>query len=85
MSPISEGQEHVLSDIRILGTNTIDIYPGKDWGDEKAKTIHTLTPADADAIAQQGHIDSVTPMVSKSASVRFGISQERWEWRSPSR
>jgi macrolide transport system ATP-binding/permease protein len=65
------GQEHVLSSIRILGTNTIDVYPGKDWGDEKALSIHTLIPADADAIAQQGHIDSVTPTVSKSASVRF--------------
>jgi macrolide transport system ATP-binding/permease protein len=65
------GQEHVLSSIRIIGTNTIDVYPGKDWGDEKALSIHTLIPADADAIAQQGHIDSVTPTVTKSASVRF--------------
>jgi macrolide transport system ATP-binding/permease protein len=66
------GQQRVLESIRIIGTNTIDIYPGKDWGDEKALSIHTLIPADADAIAQQGHIDSVTPTVSKIASVRFG-------------
>jgi len=65
------GQERVLESIRIIGTNTIDVYPGKDWGDEKALSIHTLIPADADAIAQQGHIDSVTPKVSKTASVRF--------------
>jgi len=65
------GQERVLASIRIIGTNTIDVYPGKDWGDEKASSIHTLTPADAESIAQQGHIDSVTPTVSKTASVRF--------------
>jgi len=66
------GQERVLASIRIIGTNTIDVYPGRDWGDEKALSIHTLIPADADAIAQQGHIDSVTPTVSKSSSLRFG-------------
>jgi macrolide transport system ATP-binding/permease protein len=66
------GQERVLASIRIIGTNTIDIYPGKDWGDEKASSIHTLIPADAEAIAQQGNIDSVTPIVSKSSTLRFG-------------
>jgi macrolide transport system ATP-binding/permease protein len=66
------GQQKILESIRIIGTNTIDVYPGKDWGDEQASSIHTLVPADADAIAQQGHIDSVTPAVSKIATVRFG-------------
>jgi macrolide transport system ATP-binding/permease protein len=66
------GQERVLESIRVIGTNTIDIYPGKDWGDEGALSIHTLMPSDAAAIAQQGNIDSVTPIVSKSSSLRFG-------------
>ncbi len=65
------GQERVLESIRIIGTNTIDVYPGRDWGDESALKIHSLVPSDADAIAQQGHIDSVTPGVSKSLTVRF--------------
>ena len=30
------GREKVLGDIRALGTNTLDIYSGHGWGDEKA-------------------------------------------------
>jgi macrolide transport system ATP-binding/permease protein len=66
------GRERVLSDIRGIGTNTLDIYPGKDWGDEMAAGIKTLTAADAQALAQQTYIDSVTPAVSTQASIRFG-------------
>jgi macrolide transport system ATP-binding/permease protein len=66
------GRERVLSDIRGIGTNTLDVYPGNDWGDEKAAGIKTLTAADADALAQQTYIDSVTPAVSTQASIRFG-------------
>jgi macrolide transport system ATP-binding/permease protein len=65
------GQERILASIRVIGTNTIDVYPGKDWGDENAVKIRTLLPSDAIAIAQQGHIDSVTPTVAKNASLRF--------------
>jgi macrolide transport system ATP-binding/permease protein len=66
------GRERVLSDIRGIGTNTLDIYPGKDWGDEKAASIQTLTPADAEVLAQQSYVDSVTPTVSTQDSIRFG-------------
>jgi macrolide transport system ATP-binding/permease protein len=66
------GQARILEGISILGANTIDIYPGQDWGDENATAIHSLIPDDADAIERQGNVDSVTPMVSKKASVRFG-------------
>jgi len=65
------GRERVLSDIRGIGTNTLDIYPGKDWGDEKAASIQTLTPADADALALQSYVDSVTPTVSTLGTMRF--------------
>lgn len=66
------GRERVLADIRGIGTNTLDIYPGKDWGDEKAASIQTLNAADAQALAQQSYVDSVTPMVSTQASIRSG-------------
>jgi macrolide transport system ATP-binding/permease protein len=65
------GQKRILADIRGIGTNTIDIYPG-DWGDEKSASIHTLTPADADALSEESFVDSVTPAVTASASLRFG-------------
>jgi macrolide transport system ATP-binding/permease protein len=66
------GRERVLADIRGIGTNTLVIYPGKDWGDEKAFSIRTLTPSDAQTIMQQSYVDSVTPMITAQASVRFG-------------
>jgi len=65
------GRERVLSDIRGIGTNTLDVYPGKDWGDENAASIQTLNSADSDTLAQQSYIDSVTPTLSTLAAVRY--------------
>ena len=67
----SGSREKILQDISSIGTNTIDIFPGKDFGDEKAASIRTLVPADADALARQDYADSVTPSVTTSASVRY--------------
>jgi macrolide transport system ATP-binding/permease protein len=66
------GQEKVLQNMRIFGTNTLDILPGQDWGDENAASIHTLIPADADAIAREGPVESVTPTVLKQVVLRLG-------------
>jgi len=65
-------RQRVLAEISAIGTNTIEIYPGQDFGDERAATIQTLTASDADILAQQPYIDSVSPVVSKSASLRYG-------------
>jgi macrolide transport system ATP-binding/permease protein len=65
-------RDKVLSSIRALGTNTLDIYPGHGFGDEKAMSIQTLRSADAHALAEQPYVDAVTPLVSASASIRFG-------------
>jgi macrolide transport system ATP-binding/permease protein len=65
-------REQVLSDIRGMGTNTLDIYPGKGRGDERAAGIHTLDSSDAAALAQQHYIDSLTPSLSTPLSIRFG-------------
>jgi macrolide transport system ATP-binding/permease protein len=66
------GRDKVLQDIRALGTNTLDIYPGHAFGDEKAASIKTLTADDALRLREQPYVDAVTPLVSTSASVRFG-------------
>jgi macrolide transport system ATP-binding/permease protein len=59
---IGEGAKRfVLSDIRAIGTNTLDVYPGRDFGDDKAASIRTLTPPDLQAIAAQPYVHSVTP------------------------
>ena len=61
----------ILKQISSIGTNTVDVYPGKDFGDEKAASIHTLTAADADALATQGFVDSVTPTATTSVTLRY--------------
>ncbi|MFL9877445.1 MacB family efflux pump subunit [Herbaspirillum rhizosphaerae] len=64
-------RERILKDISAMGTNTIDVFPGSDFGDMKASSIRTLVPVDADALAQQAYVDSVTPSVATTSSVRY--------------
>ena len=70
---LGEGsRQKILEDISSMGTITIDIFPGKGWGDRKASSIRTLTAADAEVLAQQPYVDSVTPRVSTAVTVRLG-------------
>ena len=70
---LGEGsRQKILEDISSMGTNTIDIFPGKGWGDRRASSIRTLTAADAEVLAQQPYVDSVTPRVSTAVAVRLG-------------
>ena len=64
-------QQLILKQISSIGTNTIDIYPGKDFGDEKAASIHTLNADDADALAGQNFVDSVTPTANTTVTLRY--------------
>ncbi|AWM08927.1 MacB family efflux pump subunit [Bradyrhizobium symbiodeficiens] len=64
-------QRKVLSDISNLGTNTIEVFPGKDFGDARASKIKTLVLDDARALDRQDFIAGVTPTVSTSTTVRY--------------
>ncbi len=69
---IGEGAKSaVLKDIASLGTNMINIYRGKGWGDRQAGRIRTLQKGDMDALNAQAFIDSVTPNINRSALVRY--------------
>ena len=50
---------------------TISIYPGKDFGDMRSGKVRTLIPRDADALAQQPYVDTVTPIVTKSVTMLY--------------
>jgi len=65
-------QQRILENISSLGTNTLDVYPGKSFGDMRSSRIETLVPADADALASQPYVDSVTPSVSSNVTALFG-------------
>ncbi len=69
---LGEGShQRILKDISSIGTNTIEIFPGRDFGDERSGRIETLVPGDADALKQQEYVDSVTPKVSANGSLRY--------------
>ena len=65
-------KDKVLSDISGLGTNTIEIFPGKDLGDVKSTKVETLVVDDARALAEQPYVAAVTPTVSTSNTIRHG-------------
>lgn len=65
-------KQMVLADIRAIGTNTIDVYPGKDFGDDDPQYQQSLKYDDLLAIEKQSWVSSVTPSVSKNLRVRAG-------------
>nr|WP_318379645.1 macrolide ABC transporter ATP-binding protein/permease MacB [uncultured Enterobacter sp.] len=62
----------VLADIRAIGTNTIDVYPGKDFGDDDPQYQQSLKYDDLNAIQKQPWVSSATPAVSQSLRLRYG-------------
>jgi macrolide transport system ATP-binding/permease protein len=68
-------QQKVLENISGLGTNTLEIFPGKSFGDTRSGKIKTLVVGDADALKQLTYVAAVTPTVSTSSTVRFGIKE----------
>jgi len=70
---LGEGsQQQVLENIRRLGTNTLEIFPGKDFGDMRSGRIKTLVVSDAAELEKQYFAAAVTPTVSTSGTTRFG-------------
>ncbi len=74
VSVVALGQgarQKIISDISSIGTNTIDIYPGSDWGDRRSARVQTLVPGDLDALREQFYVDSLTPNVGGGLSLRY--------------
>ncbi|HHL4084014.1 MacB family efflux pump subunit [Burkholderia sola] len=69
---VGEGaKRYMLEEIGSIGTNTISLYPGTDWGDSRADAIQTLVPADVAALAEQPYVDSATPETSRTLLLRY--------------
>ncbi|ELX8380173.1 macrolide ABC transporter ATP-binding protein/permease MacB [Providencia vermicola] len=65
-------QGMVLNDIKSIGTNTISVYPGEDFGSDNAQDRQSLKPADVDAIAKQPYVQAVSGELSQSTRLRRG-------------
>ncbi len=68
-------QQRVLANISSLGTNTLEIFAGKDFGDLRSGKITTLVASDAAELAKQPYVAAVTPTVSTSSTIRFGATE----------
>ena len=66
-------QQKILNDISSLGTNTLTVRDGYKFGDPRRKYHdNNLTDADANAVAEQPYVQSVSPQVSSnSATARY--------------
>ena len=65
-------QQKILSDISALGTNTLTVRDGYKFGDPRRQYHNdNLTDDDAEAVADQPYVQSVSPLVSTSASARY--------------
>lgn len=69
---LGEGTKNkVLNEFSALGSNTIDIFPGKNWGDTEAYKIQTLNSKDLTLLRQQPYIKGATPNLALELPVRF--------------
>ena len=69
VSVVALGQgasQKVINDISAIGTNTISVYPGKDFGDIRSGKVQTLTVQDMQALDRQVFTDAITPDRSSS-------------------
>lgn len=65
-------QDQIVAEIKEMGSNTIDIFPGGDWGDAGSAAIQTLVASDVELLKAQPYIDSVSPIVTTSVLMRVG-------------
>lgn len=65
-------KQMVLADIRSIGTNTIEIFPGKDFGDDDPHYQQALTQRDIEALRAQSYVNAVSPNIGSTQRLRFG-------------
>ena len=70
-------QQSILSQINALGTNTITVIDGYEWGDpRRAYHNNNLTADDAQAVAAQPYVQSVSPQVDTNLSSHHKQTRE---------
>ncbi len=69
---LGEGsRQKVIQSISAIGTNTLNIRTGSGFGDQRSAAVRTLNVADANVLAKQPYVDSVTPVVQTSVTARY--------------
>ncbi|WP_319496496.1 MacB family efflux pump subunit [uncultured Cohaesibacter sp.] len=65
-------QQKVLKNISSLGTNSLEIFAGRTFGDVRSGRITTLVVDDATQMAKLPYAMAVTPTVSTQETIRYG-------------
>jgi macrolide transport system ATP-binding/permease protein len=72
MIALGEAAQRVLAaELRGLSRNTLEIFPGKDWGDPDASRIQTLNLRDVEMIRQQSFVIDASPQITLSSLLRY--------------
>lgn len=61
----------VLKDIRAMGTNTVMVFRGRSWADDRAGSIRTLLPSDLAVLSAEPYVDSATPLTGREMRLRW--------------
>ncbi|MPT47425.1 MAG: MacB family efflux pump subunit [Sphingobium sp.] len=64
-------QKQVLENISGMGTNTIDIFSGRGFGDTRATRSVALQAEDSDALAKEAYILGSSPVINSSVTGRY--------------
>lgn len=64
-------QRRLAEDLKGVTTNTLEIYPGKDWGDPDAGRIQSLTLADVETLRRQTYVKDASPVATLATSVSY--------------
>ena len=72
LAVIGGAQKSVLAGVGSLGADTINVYPGQEAGDTRAASVQTLRPQDAEALERLPYVDSASPVITTSRTLRAG-------------
>lgn len=73
ITALGEGTKYrVVNDLNANNNYTIDIYPGKDWGDDSPDSQESLQEMDISRLERLSFVNGVSPLIYTSEVVRFG-------------
>lgn len=73
---LGEGsRQQVLANISSLGTNTLEIFPGRSLGDNRSGKITSLVISDANEMTKLPYLAAVTPTVTTSLTLRYNATE----------
>ncbi|MCX8957245.1 ABC transporter permease [Erwinia psidii] len=64
-------RRYVLDNMKSLGGNIITLYPGAGPGDDRAGSLHSLTPRELSVLAAQPAVSALSPTLSLNLRLRW--------------